>query len=83
ALYPQLAVSKVVTFGLRGEYFKVKNGDNVTGITATANIKAGAITLIPEIRFDNANVDTFGFTNSDGAPTKSAGQFLLAAVYAF
>jgi len=83
ALYPQLAVSKIVTVGVRGEYFKVKNGDDVTGLTLTSNIKAGALTIIPEVRLDNANVDTFGFTNSDGAPTKSAGQFVLAAVYAF
>jgi len=37
--------------------------------------------LIPEIRFDNAKYQVF--TDSDGAPTKSAGQFVLAAVYAF
>jgi len=83
ALYPQLAVSKIVTFGVRGEYFKFKKGDNVTGITFTSNIKAGALTLIPEIRFDNTNVETAGFTKGDGTPTKSAGQFVLAAVYAF
>ncbi len=58
ALYPQLAVSKTVTFGIRGEYFEYKSvgatpSSNVTGITITSNIKAGAITLIPEIRFDN------------------------------
>jgi len=86
ALYPQVAVSKIVTLGLRGEYFEAKAigtnpKSNVTGITATANIKAGALTLIPEIRFDNAKYQVF--TDSDGAPTKSAGQFVLAAVYAF
>lgn len=94
ALYPQLAVSKDVTLGLRGEYFKNKSksdpnliiagpapGDSVTGITFTANIKAGPLTLIPEIRFDNGSKDMF--TDSNFAPTKSASQFLLAAVYAF
>jgi hypothetical protein len=86
ALYPQLAVSKVVTFGLRGEYFETKAigitpKANVTAITATANIKAGALTLIPEIRFDNAKNQVF--TDSNGAPTKSASQFVIAAVYAF
>jgi hypothetical protein len=87
ALYPQLAVSKAVTFGLRGEYFETKAigtttpKAHVTGITATANIKAGPLTLIPEIRFDNAKNQIF--TDSDGAPTKSASQFVLAAVYAF
>lgn len=84
ALYPQVAVSKIVTFGVRGEYFKVKKGDNVTGLTLTSNIKAGALTIIPEVRLDNSNVDTFGFTKGDGVtPTKSAGQFVIAAVYAF
>jgi len=89
ALYPQLAVSKVVTLGLRGEYFEYKAvgttpSSNVTGITATANIKAGAITLIPEIRFDNrSSAFPIGFVDSNGAATNSAIQFLIAAVYAF
>jgi len=88
ALYPQLTVSKIVTLGLRGEYFETKSTSttpsaNVTGITATANIKAGALTIIPEVRLDNSNVDTFGFTKGDGTPTKQAGQFVIAAVYAF
>lgn len=85
ALYPQLAVSKVVSFGLRGEYFEVKDGGgNVTGITITSNIKAGNLTLIPELRFDNKTSSFYApFYNSDGAPTNSAAQFLIAAVYAF
>jgi len=90
ALYPQLAVSKAVTFGLRGEYFEFKSigtspSSNVTAITGTANIKAGPLTLIPEVRFD-----TFGgtpkpmpFLDSNGASTASASQFVLAAVFAF
>lgn len=102
ALYPQLAVSKVVTLGLRGEYFKDKAGtygapvaqggaglvagplpgDDVTGITFTANIKAGPLTLIPEIRFDNTSKSDI-FTNSSNVATSSASQFVLAAVYAF
>jgi hypothetical protein len=85
ALYPQLAVSKSVTFGLRGEYFEVKNGGgNVTGITLTSNIKAGPLTFIPEIRYDNKST-AFGapFVDSSNLPTSSATQFVLAAVYAF
>jgi hypothetical protein len=92
ALYPQLAVSKIVTLGLRGEYFKTKTGtyatfgpapgESVTGATLTANIKAGPLTLIPEIRLDNCSKSDF-FTNSNYAFTKSASQFVLAAVYAF
>jgi hypothetical protein len=95
ALYPQLAVSKVVTLGLRGEYFKDKSGnyggsfvvgppagESVTGITFTANIKAGPLSLIPEIRFDNSSKSDM-FTNGSGAYTTAASQFVLAAVYAF
>jgi hypothetical protein len=91
ALYPQIAVSSVVTLGLRGEYFKTKTGtyaavgpvagSSVTGLTLTANIKSGPLTLIPEIRLDNGSKDMF--LNSNSAATKSASQFVLAAVYAF
>ena len=89
ALYPQLAVSKTVSFGLRGEYFKLKDsgtvpGGNVKALTITSNIKAGPLTMVPEIRFDtkNNNFNTV-YTNSDGVPTNHASQFVLAAVYAF
>jgi hypothetical protein len=98
ALYPQLAVSKVVTLGLREEYFKAYagtdastyavagpiGGGSVIGSTLTANIKAGPLTFIPEVRLDNVNKQQYStFTNSDGAPSTSASQFVLAAVYAF
>lgn len=92
ALYPQLAVSKAVTLGLRGEYFTTKSGtyttagpapgDSVTGITFTANIKAGPLTIIPEFRLDNGSKNTM-FTDSNNAPSSSAAQILFAAVYAF
>jgi hypothetical protein len=102
ALYPQLAVSKVVTLGIRGEYFSDKAGsygtpasaggagavsgpiagDSVTGLTFTANVKAGPLTLIPELRFDNTSKSTI-FTDGSGGPTSSASQFVIAAVYAF
>lgn len=98
AIYPQLAVSKAVTLGIREEYFKTDNGTpastyaaagplgggSVLGTTVTANIKTGPLTFIPEIRFDGVNNLQYStFTNSSGAPTKSATQFVLAAVYAF
>lgn len=94
ALYPQLAVSKVVTLGLREEYFSTSSkggslagpmpGGNVFASTFSANIKSGPFTLIPEIRVDNVNSKTYStFTDSNGAPTTSAAQFVLAAVYAF
>jgi hypothetical protein len=100
ALYPQLAVSKAVTIGLREEYFSTnsKSGTSYTGVAASGplpgghvlgstlslNIKSGPFTLIPEIRYDSVNSQTFStFTDSNGAPTTSATQFVLAAVYAF
>ncbi len=92
ALYPQLAVSSAVTLGLRGEYFKTKKGDyatfgpepgtDVKALTATANIKAGALTIIPEFRLDGNKTDAT-FTDRNGMPTKKASQALLAVVYAF
>jgi hypothetical protein len=91
ALYPQLAVSPAVTLGLRGEYFKVKansgpysfvaGGTSVSSLTATANIKSGNLTIIPEVRLDNGSALTW--MNKSGMPTKKASQALLAVVYAF
>lgn len=83
ALYPQLAVAKTVTLGLRGEYFKqdFTGGTDITALTLTANIKSGPLTFIPEVRLDNGK--TTIFTDKNGAASKSASQFLLAAVYAF
>jgi Putative beta-barrel porin-2, OmpL-like. bbp2 len=89
ALYPQLTVSKAVTFGLRGEYFKFKDvgsspGGDVKAMTVTANIKAGPLMFIPEVRFDSkSSAFPATFVDSNGASTNSASQFLLAAVYAF
>ncbi|SEO94178.1 porin [Mucilaginibacter sp. AW1-7] len=93
ALYPQLAVSKAVTFGLREEYFKAKAtnggadigitpGNSVFASTLTCSIKSGPLTFIPEFRLDHTKTGDV-FWKSDGTPSKSAGQFLLAAVYAF
>lgn len=93
ALYPQYAVSSAVTLGLRGEYFKNKAksgapysyilpGEDVKAFTLTANVKAGGLTFIPEVRLDNAK-SSGSFFKSNGTPSKSAGQFVVAAVYAF
>jgi hypothetical protein len=92
ALYPQVAASSSVTFGLRAEYFKTKTGalaplsgpapgSSVTAFTLTSNIKAGPLTFIPEVRLDHMKDDFF--VNKDLMPSKSASQFVLAAVYAF
>lgn len=91
ALYPQMAVSSVVSIGLRGEYFKYKNyvdAANVSvasssrkSVTLTANIKEGPLTFIPEIRLDGSEDNVF--VGKSGTPVKTASQFVLAAVYAF
>ncbi len=86
ALYPQFSLSSGFGLGARGEYFKFKDvgtvdGTSVLSFTLTGNIKAGPLTVIPEIRFDNNDSAPF-FNNNLGA-TKSASQFLVAAVYAF
>ncbi|MBW4890790.1 porin [Mucilaginibacter sp. HMF5004] len=94
ALYPQYAVSKDVTLGLRAEYFSAKKGsttpgsfsgvipgESVTAFTLTAAVKSGPLTFIPEVRLDNGSAAQF--FDSKGVATKSAGQFSVAAVYAF
>lgn len=93
ALYLQNAFTENFSLGLRGEYFKSKDeaegitfagvvpGESVTAVTLSANLKAGGLTFIPEIRMDNASSNQFVKHNLD--PTKTASQFSLAAVYAF
>ncbi|WP_298297821.1 outer membrane beta-barrel protein [Hydrotalea sp.] len=71
---------------LRGEYFNdTKNvagiGTNIFAATLSGNIKINNLTIIPEIRLDNAKNKIF--TNSSNNPSMSAGNFLIAAVYKF
>jgi len=86
ALYPKYNVSENIGVGVRGEYFKVKDVEGVTGeayttATLSANIKHGGLTLIPEVRLDTNDQPVF--LKKDGAATKSASQFSIALVYAF
>jgi len=92
ALYAQNAFTKGFSMGIRAEYFTAKDikatsttplvkGESVTAITVSANLKAGGLTFIPEVRFDNGSSTMF--SKNDLTPTKSASQFSLAAVYAF
>ena len=93
ALYLQNAFTSSFSLGLRGEYFKSKDdtngmtlsgvvpGESVFAVTISGNVKAGGLTFIPEVRFDNGSSEQFMKKNND--PTKSASQFSLAAVYAF
>lgn len=80
-------------FGLtaRGEYFSDQNqlkvfsaaatGGNVFAATLSANFKTGGFIFIPELRFDNASETIF--TDKNGAGTKSATSFVIAAIYSF
>lgn len=84
ALYPAVDVTEKFSLGLRGEYFKFKEGsgdDSVTALTLTANLKAGGLTFIPELRLDSGSNQIF--EKSNGNATKSASQFALAMVYGF
>jgi hypothetical protein len=93
ALYLQNAFSSSFALGLRGEYFKSKDetngmtlsgvipGESVFGLTVSGNVKAGGLTFIPEVRFDNGSSEQFLKGNLN--PTKSASQVSLAIVYAF
>ena len=93
ALYLQNFFTSNIGLGVRGEYFKAKSGatalsfagvvpdESVFAVTLSANLKAGGLTFIPEVRLDNGSADMF--FKSNGSATKSAAQFSLAAVYAF
>ncbi|TLX77581.1 porin [Labilibacter sediminis] len=89
ALYPQLALSDKVSVGYRGEYFKEKDVDatwmvdteSVFSNTVTLNYYYGPFTFLGELRMDSAKEEIFSKENGD--PTKSATQFLLAAIYSF
>lgn len=85
AIYPSYVITDAFALGLRGEYFKYKEGSgdtDVTAITLSGNYKVSGLTIIPEFRLDS-NSDEVLFVNSDLAPAKSASQVLLAVVYGF
>ena len=87
ALYSQYAFTPAVALGLRGEYFTYNiplvANPSVASVTFSANIKAGGLIFIPEVRFDDDKDLYQGFVKSNLAPTKTASQFSLAAVYQF
>ncbi|TDQ07354.1 porin [Pedobacter metabolipauper] len=86
ALYLQNSFTPGFGLGLRGEYFNMKgtggaDDESVTAVTLSGNFKAGGLTFIPEVRFDNGSSEMFAKSNL--TPSKSASQFSLALVYAF
>lgn len=73
---------------LREDYFDdrklsplLSGAKKVFATTLSANIKIDGLTIIPELRLDNASAATF--SKSSGLGSKSTTTFLLAAVYRF
>lgn len=88
ALYLNVDPTSVFGLTLRGEYLSDKknvlgfNG-NVFETTLSANFKIDNLTIIPEVRLDNASNAAGIFSKSTGTSTKSTESFILAAVYHF
>ena len=91
ALYPQYTISETFAIGLRGEYF-VEDGNfgaigsgvedtSVIAATLTGSITIDNLIIKPELRLDSASDDSF--IDTDLAPTKSLGSFVMAAIYKF
>jgi len=87
ALYPKYNISENVAVGVRGEYFRTKDVEEIAGtevmsFTLSGQLKHKGLSVIPEIRLDNNN--SSAFLKSDGiTPTKQAAQASIAFVYAF
>ena len=86
AVYVNYDPSAKIGFTLRSEYFNdTKNavgvGSSIFQNTLSANIHFSKLTLIPEIRFDNAKDKIF--FNSNNNLNQYASNFLIAAVYKF
>ena len=87
ALYLNFDPTKTFGLTLRGDYFDdrklspVLGTKNVFATTLSANVKVDNLTIIPELRLDNASNAIF--TNSKGGAIKSTATFILAAVYKF
>jgi hypothetical protein len=86
-LYCNLDPKSWLGFTLRTEYFNDAQGvklpapANIFAATLSTNFRIDGFTLIPEWRVDNANTPIF--FHADGSPAHTAGNFLLAVVYAF
>jgi hypothetical protein len=86
ALYFNIDPTSFFGLTLRTEYFS--DNKNVVGVnskvfenTLSANFKVSNLTIIPELRLDNASTPIF--VKNDGSGTKSTMTALLAAVYSF
>lgn len=88
AVYLNYDPTKVFGLTLRGDYFDdrslspLSGGKNIFAATLSGNVKVDNLTIIPELRFDNA-ANTSVFSNGSGAGIKGTASFILAAVYKF
>jgi hypothetical protein len=86
ALYFNYDPTEKVGLTLRSEYISDKkmvyySTKNIFANTLSLNLKAGPLTLIPELRFENADSDFYSKTNGD--QTKNTASGLIAVVYKF
>lgn len=87
-LYFNLDPTPVFGLTLRADYFDDRklspllgSANKVFATTLSANVKVDHLTIIPELRLDNAKGAVF--SKGDGTATKSTASFILAAVYTF
>ena len=86
-LYLNYDPSSKIGWTLREELFSDKQGlkfagaESVMATTLSANIHLANLTLIPELRLDNAKKEVF--LDKDGKGTNSTTSFILAATYKF
>jgi len=88
ALYVNVDPISWLGLSLRSEYLSDDESvlgfdGNVFANTLSANFKIDNLTIIPELRIDNASSSPGIFAKSNGTATKSTSGFLLAAVYHF
>jgi Putative beta-barrel porin-2, OmpL-like. bbp2 len=86
AVYLNYDPTAAVGFTWRNEYIGDKNllltgAKNVLASTMSLNYKVGPLTLIPELRFENA--ESAIYTKKDGTGGKSTMSALFACVYKF
>lgn len=88
AVYFNYDPTKLFGMTLRADYFDdrklsplLAGGKNVFAATLSGNVKIDNLTIIPELRLDNAA--TAIFTKGTGSGTKNTASFILAAIYKF
>lgn len=88
ALYLNYDPTKMFGLTLRADYFDDRKlsplivGDkNIFALTLSGNAKVDNLTIIPELRLDNAGGSIF--TKGNGTSSKSVASFILAVVYKF